>query len=1364
MNFFYDELNEQAQINASIGIDYESNPDESEFIYGKLNKELEKDVYNGSITETATTSVDHSTNEIKVNVNTDKISTIDYVKQAVEQEKLAREKADEDLKHQILDDIQDLTDLIQRVKTLDKNKLDKQIYGDNTLRAYVVRKDEQTTVPISDNVTPTAIVAYGSDGQIQVPKNPIKEVDATSKSYVDSLDSSLTNKLEEESAVRLQKDNELQASLDNEKTLREKEDSAIRQTLSNEIDRVEQLLQNEIDRSVEQDELLLENLNNETTNRIEAVKSLQENLNTEASLRAEKDTELLNKINKEIEDRSAADTALQQNIDSETLARDTKDKELNASITKEIEDRTLADTKLQENIDKKLDIEKANVVITKDTSISYSGDSVNLDNSYINLSNSTETSKSTLIQLANDTTAGLMSTSDVATLRNLQSRVSNLEGKTTRVLYTAKTNPTASDIQSFVDTLKTDTSETEFTAPYEGLTIVVDETFHIWRYYENDNIGWRDDGVDSVHIFTNEQAGIIKGSQTDGKIYAESDGVGAVYGWDDLKTRTTNVENTLPTKVDKTSTAYQVYGTDYQGNQKTYRINTANEATVNSIPIRADNGAILINDESLIEGGSGSIQDGLQATNKNFVVSGLNTKVDKFDGSQETGDYRFTVYGQSLGEQKNIPYSSSAKEFAIAQYTSGGNLIVAAPRNDSHATTKKYVDDADATKVSQVEYSTSQTFADGSDGGVIGRAYMRFRDNTENSIVLNCQNVKYTVPVRDSTGNFYVGNPTQLWHTTNKKYVDEAIETNGGKINTISVNGTNVDIDENKNVNLELNASTVGTYSSTELDGKFNLKADKTEIPTTVASLTDASEYVKFTDYAGNSVKGVVDVRAAFGMQTDEWGRIQVVKATDDEIKAKTNEYHPLVSKNVDLIVKTGLTTNALTWSEDEKTAARNLIGAGTINDISSKVDIIEGTGVYFQNNGTTTLKAIGQNVPGSGQIVSWTTNKTIKTADPIADDDVTNKKYVDGINTNLNTSINTINEKLATIEDNAELNVQSDWNVTDTTSDAYILNKPTALSQFTNDSEFITNTVNNLTNYYLKTETYTKEEVNSIISGISTFNAEIVTTLPTENISTTTIYLIAKIDTEESDYYDEYMYISNNWEMIGSTKVDLSGIDLSNKVDKSITTTLDSGSKVSAFYSVDSTTGATKITNVVGETDIPDDITGNTAVTGSAIRMDTESANISYININNGNIYNSGISSTADGVQSMVMKQSSDGSISQNAVMLGEDQLILQLYRPSANGTNAANIVLNDSSIQIGHQITDSKNNTTASTISLSGGKALYNDNEIATLNDITNAFNNITDSNGSATTISEVATKATTAVQPEDVATTTDIDNLFV
>lgn len=46
---------------------------------------------------------------------------------------------------------------------------------------------------------------------------------------------------------------------------------------------------------------------------------------------------------------------------------------------------------------------------------------------------------------------------------------------------------------------------------------------------------------------------------------------------------------------------------------------------------------------------------------------------------------------------------------------------------------------------------------------------------------------------------------------------------------------------------------------------------------------------------------------------------------------------------------------------------------------------------------------------------------------------------------------------KLANIPADAEVNVQANWNETDTSSDAYILNKPTALSAFTNDMQFVT-------------------------------------------------------------------------------------------------------------------------------------------------------------------------------------------------------------------------------------------------------------------------------------------------------------------
>ena len=111
----------------------------------------------------------------------------------------------------------------------------------------------------------------------------------------------------------------------------------------------------------------------------------------------------------------------------------------------------------------------------------------------------------------------------------------------------------------------------------------------------------------------------------------------------------------------------------------------------------------------------------------------------------------------------------------------------------------------------------------------------------------------------------------------------------------------------------------------------------------------------------------------------------------------------------------------------------------------------------------------------------------------------------------------------------------------------------PTKLSDFTNDTGFITNTVNNLTNYYRKSETYTQTEVDALISAVVTIDIEVVQTLPTTDISTTTIYLLPKTTAGTDDVYDEYINTtgtSAGWELIGSTQVDLSNYYTKSQTD----------------------------------------------------------------------------------------------------------------------------------------------------------------------------------------------------------------------
>lgn len=64
------------------------------------------------------------------------------------------------------------------------------------------------------------------------------------------------------------------------------------------------------------------------------------------------------------------------------------------------------------------------------------------------------------------------------------------------------------------------------------------------------------------------------------------------------------------------------------------------------------------------------------------------------------------------------------------------------------------------------------------------------------------------------------------------------------------------------------------------------------------------------------------------------------------------------------------------------------------------------------------------------------------------------------------------------------------------------------------------------------------KKDLDAITSKI--FKFKIVTSLPTEDISDSTIYLI-NTGEEEDNFYTEYVYIDNDWEKFGTQKVDLS-------------------------------------------------------------------------------------------------------------------------------------------------------------------------------------------------------------------------------
>lgn len=87
--------------------------------------------------------------------------------------------------------------------------------------------------------------------------------------------------------------------------------------------------------------------------------------------------------------------------------------------------------------------------------------------------------------------------------------------------------------------------------------------------------------------------------------------------------------------------------------------------------------------------------------------------------------------------------------------------------------------------------------------------------------------------------------------------------------------------------------------------------------------------------------------------------------------------------------------------------------------------------------------------------------------------------------------------------------------------------------------------------NTVLTSEVATKQDIltagagititNNVISSSATgAKFEVVQSLPVSDIDPQTIYLVPNTSSQQENIYDEYIYVNNSWELIGSTSVDL--------------------------------------------------------------------------------------------------------------------------------------------------------------------------------------------------------------------------------
>lgn len=86
--------------------------------------------------------------------------------------------------------------------------------------------------------------------------------------------------------------------------------------------------------------------------------------------------------------------------------------------------------------------------------------------------------------------------------------------------------------------------------------------------------------------------------------------------------------------------------------------------------------------------------------------------------------------------------------------------------------------------------------------------------------------------------------------------------------------------------------------------------------------------------------------------------------------------------------------------------------------------------------------------------------------------------------------------------------------------------------------------------NYHIVNKKYVDDAITAAIAEIDITDREIVQQLPTQDISTKTIYMVPSSTPGTQNIYNEYMYINNAWELIGNTAVDLSNYYTKTEVD----------------------------------------------------------------------------------------------------------------------------------------------------------------------------------------------------------------------
>lgn len=325
----------------------------------------------------------------------------------------------------------------------------------------------------------------------------------------------------------------------------------------------------------------------------------------------------------------------------------------------------------------------------------------------------------------------------------------------------------------------------------------------------------------------------------------------------------------------------------------------------------------------------------------------------------------------------------------------------------------------------------------------------------------------------------------------------------------------------------------------------------ETDVPTKVSAFENDEFYAKLRDgntsINGYKVLTYIETNGAQVINTD----ITPNQNTGFEIDFMSYTA-PTASNSPQLLNAGGRTSGVprLCLNLYKTGSSKKLEGEIVVNDTSTNAAIVDKTRLMLKyiNDGTT--KKITYNSNTSVEITTndFTVNDTLhifayKNGN-VFDRFFIGRLYGLKIYTNTTLSYNFIPAQRLSDDEIGLYDMVNDVFYTNDGTGTFagvsedVLNR---ISQLVIDRNVVTD--NNFTDGYKEQILQNTDDILALqdaVAALSTFSFQVVQTLPTQDISTTTIYLLPKQTSGSDNIYDEYIYVNNNWELIGDTEIDL--------------------------------------------------------------------------------------------------------------------------------------------------------------------------------------------------------------------------------